>query len=133
MSTIAELKKHVPLIAPKHISAFSTPEEYQTYVTGMYALRQRGSKPPKPKGLVNGIAVSRTKKGTLSIRRASKQRPFEYILQAEIALLANAGIGTTAEIWNIFKAKKYLIAKTKVEAEEIYANINSIPWQDGAT
>lgn len=129
MNSIEQLKKSVPLIAPKHFSEFKTPEEYHEYVSGMYELRQKGSKPTKPKGLVNGITLKRTKKGAISILRNVKQRPFAYILQEEIALLVDAGIGTTAEIWNAFKKKKFLIAKTKVEAEEIYKNIKEIPWQ----
>lgn len=130
MNSIEQLRKAVPLIAPKHFSEFKTPEEYHEYVSGMYELRQKGSKPKKPGSPVNGLAVLRTKKGALSIRCNSKQRPFKYVLQAEIDIFVKGGIGSTAELWNTFKAKGFLVAKTKTEAEEIYKNIKEIPWQD---
>lgn len=130
MNCLSELKKSVPLIAPKHFSAY-TAEEYHAYVSSMYGLRQKGSKPKAGSG-IQGLSISRTKKGVLSIRRNAKQRPFAYVLQEEINLFVKSVPGTsTAEVWNAFKAKKFLIAKNKAEAEEIYKNIKEIPW--GAT
>jgi len=119
--------KFVPLIAPKHVSEY-TDEEYHSYVSGMYELRQKGSKPAKAKGAAQGITLSRTKKGALSIRWNKKSRPFAYVLRAELeALCAEQGI-LFSELWNAFKAKDFLIANSKMEAEEIYANIKQVPF-----
>lgn len=118
--------EYVPLIAAKHVTEYGE-QEYHDYVSGMYELRQKGSKPAKAKGPAQGITISRTKKGALSIRRNAKSRPFAYILRAEMeALCAEQGI-LFSELWNAFKAKDFLIAKDKMEAEQIYANIKQVP------
>lgn len=118
--------EYVPLIAPKHVTEYGE-QEYYDYVSGMYELRQKGSKPAKAKGPAQGITLSRTKKGALSIRHNKKQRPFAYILQLEMEALCSEQNCTFAELWNAFKAKGFLVAKDKMEAEQIYANIKQVP------
>lgn len=113
-----------PLIAPKHVSEFSD-QEYHDYVTAMHQIRiKRGAKPPSP---VVGLTVTRTKTGALRISR-TKVRTFEYVLWWEIAKLAEALKCAQSELWQAFKARKFTIAKDRMEAEHIYSTINEIPW-----
>lgn len=115
----------LPLIAPRHITEF-TPEDYHQYVQNMYALRiKKGS--AKPTSGVPGLHISRTKKGALSLRR-TKARTFEYVTTAELAKLAEFSKATQAEVWNLFKAKEYIIAKDRMAAEAAYAQIKELPW-----
>lgn len=117
----------LPLIANKPFRDY-TPEDYHIYIKSMYQIRQKGSKPKKP-SFAEGLALSRTKKGALSLRLNKKKRPFLFVLDAEITALA-AGYGfMQAEVWNLFKARKFIIAKTRMEAEHIYANLKEIPWE----
>ncbi len=117
-----------PLIATKHFSEF-TPEEYQEHVKGMYELRQKGSKPAvKKPSFAEGLTLKRTKTGKLSITRSTKKRPFAFVLDIEIGALAKGYGFTYTETWNAFKAKKYIISKTRMEAEKIHADISEIPW-----
>lgn len=107
------MNKTMPLIAPKHISAF-TPEEYHSYVSAMYALRvKRGTKPASP---IPGLSVSRSKTGTLTIRR-TKTRAFGYVTLTEIKKLAEHVKCSQAELWNAFKAREFIIAKDRITAE----------------
>lgn len=104
-----------------------TPEEFHAHVRSMYEVRQRGSS-AKPKSPAVGISLSKTKKGAWSIRLTKTKRAFKYVLTAEIDALAKHHGATVAEIWNVFKAKDFLITKTKLEAEQINADIKEIPW-----
>lgn len=112
------------LIAPKPFKAYE-PEEYHTYIQSMYGLRTRGS--AKPKSPVEGVTLTRTKKGALSIRR-TKVRAFAYITTKEIAALAKSTGITQAEIWNLFKEKNYMITADRMEAERRYSEITGLPW-----
>lgn len=112
------------LISKKPFCEFS-PEEYTDFVRSMYSLRTKGR--AKPASPAPGLSVNRTKKGTLSVRR-SKARAFEYVTMREIAELAKALPASQADIWNMFKLKKYIIAKDRLEAERIYAETKEIPW-----
>lgn len=115
------------LIAPKSIWDFVA-EEYYTYVCEMHELRVKGSRAPKARGpTVSGLSVSRTKKGALSIRK-SKARTFAYVTFDEIAKLAASAKCSQSELWQLFKAKKYLVTRSRMEAEQIYADIKEIPW-----
>lgn len=116
------------MIAPKHISEF-TPEEYHGFVSAMYGLRtKRGTaKAPSP---VPGLTVTRTKTGALSVKRLKKQRAFDYVTMAEIGILAKAHGTGQADLWNMFKKRKFLITKDRMEAEHIYAELQQIPWGD---
>lgn len=112
-------------IAPKPFVEY-TPDEYHSYVSSMYALRvKRGAKPPSP---APGLSVCRTKAGALSLRK-TKARTFCYVTLPEIAALAKVVGCGQADLWNLFKKKEYVIAKTRMEAERIYADINEIPWR----
>lgn len=114
-----------PLIAPKPFAEFE-PEEYHGYVSNMYELRiKKGS--AKPTSGVPGLNILRTKKGALSLRR-TKARTFEYVTMSEVKKLADYAKASQADVWNLFKAKKYIMAKDRMEAEKIYAEIKDIPW-----
>ncbi len=115
----------LPLIS-KPFKSF-TPEEFHQHVKDMYELRVKGTKAKKP-SFADGLTLSRTKKGLVSIRLNKKKRSFEYVLDMEIDALAKGHGMTKSEVWNAFKAKKFVIAKTRIEAEEIYADIKDIPW-----
>ncbi len=107
------------LIAPKSFREYS-PEEFHTYVRGMYALRIKGNKLAKPV-FAEGLTLSRTKSGKISVRRTSAKRPFAYVTRPEIAALS-AGLGfTELELWNALTAAKYLITNDRMEAERKYA------------
>ncbi len=114
---------HIPLIAPKPIAEFDS-DEYHAYITEMYALPapKRGAKPPGP---APGLTVSRTKKGALSVRR-TKVRPFAYVTLSEIAGLAKLQECSQADLWNMFKRKKFIIAKDRLEAEHLLIKLNEI-------
>lgn len=114
----------MPLIAPMPFAEFA-PQAYYEYVQSMFELRVKGRAKPAPP--VAGLSVSRLKSGKLSVRRG-KDRTFEYVTWKEIELLAKAGSLSQAELWNAFKAKEYIITKTRMDAERIYAEINEIPW-----
>lgn len=111
------------LISGKHVSEF-TPDNFHAHVTGMHQLRTKGSAKQQP---APGLAVNRTKKGTLSIRR-SKARAFAYVTYKEIEALAKAVQCSQAELWNLFKTKDYIVTQTRMEAEQRYADIKEIPW-----
>ena len=113
-----------PLIAPKHISEFG-PEEFHTYVSSMFGMRIKGK--AKPLKVAPGLTVNRNKKGALSIRRA-KSRPLAYITHTELTALAQELKVPQAELWNAFKAKDYIISKSRMEAEQIYAKLKELPW-----
>lgn len=123
---IMQLRKDVPLISPKSFSEYS-PEEYQQYVMSMYALRVKGTKPKKPT-YAEGLAVSRTKKGSLSIRLSKAKRAFAYVLRSELDALAKGNGFLASEVWNAFKEKKFIIAETRMDAERIYAEVKNIPF-----
>lgn len=114
----------MPLIAPKPLTAF-TPDEYHKYVSDMYALPARKGKPASP---APGLTVNRTKRGSLSVRRAAKVRPFAYATYAEVAALASAVSTSQSDIWNLLKRKEYIIATTRMEAERLYAELKEMPW-----
>ncbi len=115
-----------PLIALKPISEF-TPEEYHTHVSDMYCLRAKKAS-AKPTAGVTGLTLSRTAKGTLSLRR-TKARPFEYVTLVELAKLAAFAKASQAEVWNLFKKKEYIISKDRMEAERIFSAIKGVPWE----
>lgn len=105
------------LIAPKSVHEFE-PDEYYTYVSEQYALRTKGR--AKPVSPAPGLTVNRTKAGKLSVRR-SKVRTFEYVTWTEIEKLAAAVKCSQSELWQVLKAKNYIIAKDRMEAEKIHA------------
>lgn len=114
----------LPLIAPKPFAEYGA-QEYYDYVTGMYALRvKRGAKPPGP---APGLSLSRTKAGALSIRR-SRSRAFDYVLDTEIIALAKAIGAYQSDVWNAFVRRRFIIAKSRMQAEETYAAVKEIPW-----
>ena len=115
-----------PLIAPKPFAAY-TPDEYHVYVSGMYELRTKGpKKPPKP---VPGLTVSRTKAGALTVRR-SKTRAFAYVTIPEVAALAAEAKCSQADMWNMFKQKKFIIAKDRITAEHLHMQKGLEPWAE---
>jgi len=117
-----------PLIVSKPFADY-TPEEYLEHVKGMYELRQKGSKPAVVKpSFAEGLSLKRTKTGKVSITRSTKKRPFAFVLDMEVSALAKGYGFTYTETWNAFKAKNYIIAKTRLEAEKIHADISGIPW-----
>lgn len=109
------------LIAPKPIREFS-PDDYHRYVTEMYFI-----KVSKKKSIVLGISLRKTKKGNLSVRR-TKDRAFSYITLSEISELSKEHGVSQAELWNMFKAKAYIISSNRMEAEKIYAKLKGLPW-----
>lgn len=113
------------LISGKHVTEY-TPADYHAHVTDMHQMRTKG-KAAKPAGPAPGLAVSRTKKGALSIRR-TKARAFAYVTYKEIEALAKAAQCSQAELWQAFKAKEFIITQTRMEAEQRYADIKEIPW-----
>lgn len=130
MNSTENKTKKLPIISAQHFSQM-TPESFHAHVKGMYELRQKGSKAAakKPSSSVEGITLSRTKKGALSVRLTKKHRPFSYVLNAEINILAKENSLSIAETWNLFKAKEFLITNTRMEAEKIHAEIEGIPWK----
>lgn len=113
------------LIAPKPFAEYS-PEDFHSYVSGMYCLRTKGK--ARPVSPAPGLRVSRTKAGALTVSRTAKQRAFAYVTLPELAGLAKANACGQADLWNLFKKKKYIITKTRMEAEQAYAQIKEIPW-----
>lgn len=101
-----------------------TPDEYIEYVRSMYSVRLKpGSKPASP---APGLTVCRTKSGALSIRRASKQRAFDYVTMSEIEKLAKAANCAQSDLWNLFKKRKYIIGRDRMECERAYAQLKGI-------
>lgn len=113
------------LIAPKPLKDFS-PNEYHEYVKNMKQQRTTGQSRKISKA-VPGITLTKTKKGAWSIRK-TKARTFTYITDAEIKLLCADHNVKFSELWNLFKAKSWIIANTKMQAEQIYAEQKNIPW-----
>lgn len=106
----------LPLIAPKPFADF-TAEEYHSFVQSFYGLRVRATHRKASPAL--GIAITRTAKGALSIRR-SKARSFDYVTWSELEALANAVKCSKADLWQAFKTRKFIITKTRMEAERLY-------------
>ena len=106
----------LPLIG-KPMNTFA-PEDYVELVRGMYSLRQKGAK--KPASPAPGLSITRNKKGALTLRR-SKARTFAYVTFPELAALAASAQTNQSDLWNLFKAKKYIIAQTRMDAERAYA------------
>lgn len=121
--------KSMPLISPKPFKDFA-PTEFQEHVKTFYEERKKGRAPAKPKNPVfaDGITLTRTKKGLVSIRVNKKKRPFPYLTEDEVTALAKGYGMTIAEVWNAFKAKGFMITKTKAEAEAVLAKIKEIPF-----
>lgn len=111
-------------IAPKPLKDF-TPDEFHLHVVNMFTLPRRKGKSASP---APGLSVNRTKTGKISIRRTAKSRAFAYVTGKEIELLAKAIGSSQSELWNEFKKKKFIFAQNRLEAEKIYADVNSIPW-----
>lgn len=114
------------LISSKRMDEFEA-EEYLAYVKSMYALRIKG-RPKKAVSTVPGLNVVKNKKGTLSIRRSNKLRTFKYVTREELVLLAKSCTVSQSELWNAFKKKDFLITETRMEAELLHADINSLPF-----
>ncbi len=112
------------LIAPKPFKEY-TEVEFHAYVQSMYELRTKG--PAKLKSPAPGLKISRTKKGVLTVKR-TKVRPFAYVTRVELAALAKEAGTNQSDLWNMFKQKKYLITKDRMEAERIHADIKGLPW-----
>lgn len=113
------------LIAPKPFADFEA-EEFHAYVMAMHKapVTKAGARPPP---IAKGLAIGRTKRGALTIKR-SKSRPFAYVTNLEIAALAAKAACSQAQLWQIFKAKKFIIAKDRLEAEHIYGALKEIPF-----
>lgn len=109
----------LPLIAPKHFRDF-TPEEFQAHVNSMYedpaAKRAAKSRSPKKPSCAEGITLSRTKKGALSVRISSKKRALRYVTRKEIEDLAKSLEAPMSEVWNLFRAKDFAIVGSPEEA-----------------
>lgn len=104
------------LISKKELSAF-TPEEFHEYVKGMYQLRVKAGVSKVP---VEGLSVTRTKAGALSVRMSKTKRAFAYVLNLEIALMAeHYGVNET-ELREAFLARGFLVTGTRLEAEKLY-------------
>lgn len=126
----------LPLISPKHFRDF-TPEEYQAYVKTFYEERtSRGPKvrggrinlvKTKPQSFAEGLKLKRLKSGVLSISR-TKKRSSAYVTYAEIEAMSKGYGFSQAEVWNAFRLKHFIIARTLEEAEVIMAKIAEIPW-----
>lgn len=114
------------LIAPKTVKDFS-PSEWKAHVTAMYQRRVTSKNRTKPASPAPGITLSKTKKGAWSIRRA-KTRTFAYILEDELKALAKDKSVPYAELWSLFKAKSWIIAKDRMTAEALYAKQKELPW-----
>lgn len=115
-----------PLISPKPFSAYE-PDEYREYVRGMFEM-PRPKRGAKPAGPAPGLTVRRTAKGALSITRRAKTRPFAYITMGELVAVAAAAKCSQAELWNVLKAKDFIVSKTRMEAEMIYGELKGIPF-----
>ncbi len=115
----------IPLIAPKPIADFAA-EEYLAYVKAMYALPVKRAS-AKPRSPVVGVTVSRSKAGKLTLRR-TKVRAFAYLTHTELAALAAYAKITQAELFVMARLKKWIVAKDRLDAEQIYADIKSIPF-----
>lgn len=120
-------KYPLPLIAPKSFRE-QTPEHFHTHVKAMYEERKKAATKPKKPSFAEGLSLKRTKTGKVSITRNKKKRGFEFVLDSEIDSLAKGYEMTKAEVWNAFKAKKYIIARTSEEAKTIKANVEGVPW-----
>lgn len=119
--------KHLPLIAPKSFREYS-PEEFQTYVKSMYEERRASGRKPAKKSSAEGISLSRTKKGALSVRISSKKRAIRYVTRKEIAALAVEHSASTVEVWNLFVKKEFAIVESPEEAARIQKSVDEIPW-----
>lgn len=118
----------LPLIAPMPFATHS-PESFQTYVKGMYEERGAGkAKRSGKKSLAEGISLSRTKKGALSVRISSKKRAIRYVTRKEITALAISLEAPTAEVWNLFVKKDFAIVESPEEAAATQKTIDEIPW-----
>ena len=106
--------KQSPLIAPKHLTEFDA-EEYYAYVSSMYERPVSKGKSPAP-----GLSLGKTAAGALSVRRNKKQRAFDYVTQQEIEALAKDKSVAQADVWNAFRARGFIIATTRMEAEQVY-------------
>ena len=119
----AKKTEELPVIMPRGFESM-TPEEYHAYITKMH--EKRGAKAAAP---AEGITISQSATGKLTIRRSKAKRPLAYVLSSEIVALAKHYEIPQNELWNLFKEKEYLIAMTKREAEETNAKITEIPWK----
>lgn len=110
-------------ISPKPFAAFGI-DEFQNYVADMEIrpAKTKAESSPAP-----GLTISRTKAGKLSIRRA-KSRPFAYITHAELTALAAGAKCSQAELWNTLRSREFILAKSRMEAETIYARLKEIPF-----
>ena len=88
-------------------------------------MRQKGR--TKPASAVSGLSISKSKKGALTVRRA-KGRAFAYVTFPEIAALSKATGYAQSDLWNMFKQKGYIVTKDRMEAERIYADVQSLPF-----
>ncbi len=117
----------LPLISPKPFSEYS-PKEYRAYIQSHYELRQKGSKPAKPKGPAEGLTLKRTKKGALSVLRNKRLRAWEFVTRAELHALAKEAAAPVSEVWNYFTAKGYVIGDDKVDCERINVRLKEMTW-----
>lgn len=109
-----------PPIAPKLIEEF-TPDAYHAYVSGMYFLKGKSTSPAL------GISVTRSKKtGKLSVKLTEK-RAFAYVLHSEVEAFAKKLETTQTEVWNAFKEREFILAKTRMEAETQYSAMKAQP------
>ena len=100
------------LISPKPFDSF-TPNEYYSYVKSLYYVPVDTSRAP-----VEGLSVSRTKSGKLSVRK-SKSRAFNYILHSELTTMAEHYEVDLSELREAFTTRKFIITETRIEAERL--------------
>lgn len=108
------------LISPKPLTEFA-PEEFHTYVKNMYKEREVAGKPKSP---APGLALTRTKKGKLSLRYTEKQRGFPFVTTPEISAMLKHYESlkpTEEELLALFREREFIIAHNRLDAERAFA------------
>jgi hypothetical protein len=109
---LARSTKRELVLAPRPFDSF-TPQAFHDYVKSLYYVPVDSSRAP-----VEGLSVSRTKSGKLSVRK-SKSRAFNYILEAELELMAERYSVDPTELRRAFIERKFHITTTRIEAERL--------------
>ena len=111
------------LIAPKPFAEFG-PDEYREYVQAMFAMPR--AKRGATVSVAPGLTLTKLKGGGRSVRRSSKTRPFAYVTWPEIAALAKANGAAQSDLWNLFRAKGFIVAKSRMDAEIAFAAVKGV-------
>lgn len=113
----------IPLLAPKRLQEFS-PDEYKTYIEGLYFKPEPKRSVPKKKALKDfKVRAKIKKKGGLSL--VTKRNP-KYITQEEFSAILTKLSLKQDELFLWLKETGFLIA-THEEAERIAKQIKDIP------